>query len=63
MQQPVSVRLARIAGEQRRLAQELRDVEQLKKEMRTNPALRYKLQLEAHQELGVSETSPWAHGE
>ena len=47
----MSVRLARIAEEERRLAEELRDAEQLKEELRTNPALRRKMQPIALQEL------------
>ena len=52
MQSP-SVRLARIAEEERRLAEELRDAEQLKEELRTNPALRRKMQPKALQELDI----------
>lgn len=52
-QQPLSVRLARIAEEERRLAEELRYAEQLKEELKTNPALRRKMHLKAHQELEI----------
>ena len=58
--QPPAVRLARIAEEERRLAEEdrrvaeeLRNAEQLKEELKTNPALRRKMQPKLHQELEI----------
>lgn len=51
--QPLSVRLARIAEEEKRLAKELQDVEQLKEDLKRDPVLRRKLQLKAHQELEI----------
>ena len=51
--QPRSVRLARIAAEERKRAEELRNAGQIKEELRTNPALRRKMQPKAHQQLEI----------
>ena len=50
---PRSVRRARIAAEARKRAEELRIAEQFKEELRTNPALRRKMQPGAHQQLEI----------